>query len=139
MTKEERNRALREFATEQLFSWLTQEEQATDVEMSLGIGAGGILAGKVRLVKSTRIPEGAEATTSDGLLGLTAVRLARSFGEDAPGHVYPEGTWAGSVGYVMGLLVDYVALADRLLRKFVPEYVPSEAAGASGDGDGATE
>src|SRR5262245_46048447 len=107
MKREERSRALREFATEQLFGWLTQEEQAADVEEYLGVGAGGILSGKVRLEKSSRLPEGAEATTSDGLLSITAVRLARSFGEDAPDHVYPGGTWAGSVGYLMGLMVDY--------------------------------
>jgi hypothetical protein len=90
-------------------------------------GAAYILSGRVRLTESTRIPEGEQISSSDGLLSTTATRLSLSFGADAAEQMYPMDTWAGSVGYSIGVMVDYFALADRLLREYVPEYVPSEA------------
>jgi hypothetical protein len=46
-------------------------------------------------------------------------------------------TWAKNLDYVFGMLVDLGVIADRLLRRFVPEYVPSEARGSDPQGDAA--
>jgi hypothetical protein len=130
MDKRDRARILREYATEELFRWLTEEGRKDRVRDYVEKGAAAALKGRVRLKAASYLPEGEAASLSDNLRGLTATRLSRSFGEDAPSHVYPtedDGfTWAGHAAFGLGMMVDYFALADRLLRRYVPEYVPSE-------------
>jgi hypothetical protein len=128
MTEQE-YKAMREWATDRLYNWLTDPAHRSRLEEYLDRGAAAALGRKVRLRKSSRIPEGSDPTLSDNLLSLTAMRLARSFGEDASPEMYPSDTWAGQAGFALAMTIDYFALADRLLREFVPEYVPSEASG----------
>jgi hypothetical protein len=71
-------------------------------------------------------PRKSKYSESQNLLSLTATRLASSFGEDAKCYGNLE-TWPEFAAYNLGLEVNFHQLADRLLRKYVPEYVPSEA------------
>jgi hypothetical protein len=59
--------------------------------------------------------------------GVTALRLSRSFGEEAPDERYDLATWAGFCAFGLSGLIDWHELADRLLRRFVPAYAPDEA------------
>ncbi len=128
-----KQRAVSEAATDFLFDWLTRPENDVRARDYLDAGAGAVLGGKVRLVASSRLPESLPPDVSQALLSVTATRLSNSFGPDAPDSAYPEGTWAGYAGLRVGILVDYYALADRLLRRFVPEYVPVELPGFDED------
>src|SRR5262245_4331815 len=116
MSEEEKIRVLREWATEELYPWLLEHEPAM-VEF-LAEGAGLALTERVRLKGSTGV--------SHTMLSVTALRLRRSFGEEAAAEMYDLDTWAGSAGFAVGFLVDYEVLADKLLCRFVPEYVPRE-------------
>ena len=49
-----------------------------------------------------------------------------SFGEDAPEERYDFETWEGSVAFSMALHISWDNLADRLLRKYAIDYVPSD-------------
>jgi hypothetical protein len=63
---------------------------------------------------------------SQNLLCITTTRLNHSFGAD--GNCYRDlEAWPDWCGFSLGLCVNYHQLADRLLRRYVPEYVPSEA------------
>jgi hypothetical protein len=131
--RETKVRVLRRYATDTLFKWLTDSDQEGQARSYIEKGAGLALGKKVRLVESSRLPEAAEPSMSDSIMGVTATRLAHSFGEDAADDMYPSGTWAGRAAFGLALFVDWHDLADQLLRRFVPEYVPSETRGVGDD------
>jgi hypothetical protein len=120
-------KVLRTYATDELYEWLTKEKNEARTLQYIEESAALAMGGKIRQTGASYIPEGDKATLSDNIRGVAAIRLARSFGEDASDETYDMKTWAGAAGYHLGLMVDYYVLADRLLRKFVVEYVGSEA------------
>jgi hypothetical protein len=94
---------------------------------------GHVLAGKIQLTGRTILtPEGVQETPAEKLnlsqtaLSLLATKLDRSFGADAPEHVYNLGTWAGHMALSAALAVNWRQIADRLLRKHTLEYVPGD-------------
>jgi hypothetical protein len=118
-----------------LYAWLTGADTQGEMRRFLKMVARRVLAGELRLPKSARIPNVDKATPADTILGLTAVVLSRAYGEEAREEVYDLKTWVGTGAIQLGLMVDYDELANRLLRKHVPEYVPSEAHGVGEGGE----
>jgi hypothetical protein len=140
LSDEERRRrteAVQEFCTNTLFDFLTSDLHERKTLEFLEEGAGLALGKRVRLTGEGVI-SGGEVTfrregegsfsVADNLLHVTRTRLAHSFAEDSP-DAAEEGTWAANAAFACGIMVDYSALADRLLRKYVPEYVPPEVGG----------
>jgi hypothetical protein len=109
--------------TSLLFEYLTKGDRGRGYVEE---GAAAVLSGKIRLQDSNYVPPEKMGEPSQNLLCLTATRLNRSFGED--GDCYGDlDKWPHWCAFGIGLQVNYHQLADRLLRKYVPEYVPSEA------------
>jgi hypothetical protein len=139
MTMDERSKVVRAWATDELYRWLTAPSRLHRSHKYVEDGAQLILSGRISMGTSKVIDFstgeskdrfGGPPNLSEAALSLTATRLARSFGEDSDLYSDLE-TWPESVGYTVGLVVDYSALADRLLRQLVPEYVPGEVRGTS--------
>jgi hypothetical protein len=117
------NKQLRAYATETLHRWLTKEERAESTREYVQEGAQLILSGRVKLTESSKF--GTDPNLSESAQSAVAMRLARSFGEE--GNCYGDlETWPEVAAYGLGNMVDYFALADKLLRQYVPEYVPGE-------------
>jgi hypothetical protein len=117
------NKQLRAYATDTLHRWLTDKGRVKQTRAYLEEGTQLILSGRVKLTESTKF--GTNANLSESAQSVTALRLTRSFGEE--GNCYGDlETWPECAAYGLGLMVDYFALADKLLRQFVPEYVPGE-------------
>jgi hypothetical protein len=106
-----------------LFEYLSEKDRAREYVEE---GAEAVMSGKIRLQDSNYVPPEKMGELSQNLLCLTATRFARSFGED--GNCYRDlKAWPDWCGFSLGLAVNYHQVADRLLRRYVPEYVPSEA------------
>jgi hypothetical protein len=80
------------------------------------MAADEVLSGRAHLADMPSIPDG-EPTLSDKLRYWTAGRITYWFGLHH--EEYDAFFFAG--------LIDCDSLADRVLRRYVPEYVPSEA------------
>jgi hypothetical protein len=109
--------------TSLLFEYLIDKDRGREYVEE---GSAAVLSGKIRLQDSNYVPPEKMSDPSQNLLCFTATRLNHSFGED--GNCYHDlKAWPDWCAYGIGLCVHYHQVADRLLRKYVPEYVPSEA------------
>jgi hypothetical protein len=118
-------RVLTEYATNLLFDWLTKPENEAKTRDFLNRGASPVLRKKVKLIPPS-VPEGADDVMSQTMLTVAAAMLSNSFGIDAPDATYPMDSWAGTAALCLSFLIDFQSLADRLLSRYVPEYVPGE-------------
>jgi hypothetical protein len=123
------------------WSWLTDEKEPGRLDQTrrfVEAKLGAALSGRIRLTSEQELkftPEGVEVvreksgdaiTMSDTARSILVTGLIRSFGEDAPDHVYDLKTWSGHMAFNAALSVDWRQLADRLLRRFTLEYVPGD-------------
>jgi hypothetical protein len=114
------------FATEEAYRFFTSEAVSKTTEAFVSDELGVAHAGKVRLKSSLLLPTGTPITLSQTACSLLATGLAASFGENAPEERYDFETWEGSVAFSMALHISWDNLADRLLRKYAIDYVPSD-------------
>ena len=115
-------------ATVAAWIFLTNEQQTKKtkkwVEQKLRVA----MSGRVKLMKSGPIKFGPDgANLSRTARSILATGLSLSFGADAPDEVYDTDTWAGNLACCVALTIDWDQLADRLLRHYTLEYVPSDA------------
>jgi hypothetical protein len=107
-----------------LFAHLTSDDDvARDQTAKMAnhaLTAGGEVEAKFKL------PAGRGVNRSQVLLCAFARWLDKTYGMKAPLYDRVEG-WLQLAALAVGSAVDYFQLADRLLRKYVVEYVPGEA------------
>src|SRR5215471_8108707 len=114
------------FATEEAYHFFTSEAVSKTTEAFVSEKLGVAYSGKVRLKSNSLLPPGTPITLSQTACSLLATGLASSFGEDIPEDRYDFETWEGSVAFSMALHISWDNLADRLLRKYAIDYVPSD-------------
>jgi hypothetical protein len=119
----EMTKVLQVWATDELYSYLTATDRIDRARDYVQEGAQLVLSGRVRLKDSTRF--GDKANLSEQAQSVTALRLTRSFGVDADCYGDLD-TWPQHIACGLGMIVDYNDLADRLLQRLAPEYVPGE-------------
>jgi hypothetical protein len=108
--------------TRELFRFLTSEEREPTTKEYVEEKLGFVMSGKIRLLPKGS-NRGKDISADLSARQFLATNLSRSFGEDAPDHVYDLETWAGTIAFFVTLDTDWAQLADRLLNRYTLEYI----------------